>query len=349
MMRILINTPSLRILGGVANHYAGLKEFWTANVKYNTVGRRSEKGCSGKYWLPWDIVKFVFKLFTFCPDVVLVNPSLGNAALKRDFLFMNIARCLGFKVAVFIHGFNLDYAQKVDKPWICKNLNRASLIFVLAKLFKETLGSWGIETPIVLATTKVNDNLIRNFKISQRIGNVKNILFLARVEEEKGIYIVLKIYEILKKEFPFLTLSIVGGGSKLDDVREYTVNNRLADVRIAGPLSGNDLIREFEMADLYLFPSYGEGMPTSVLEAMAFGLPVFTRYVGGLSDFFLNEKMGFITDSLEPQVYVAAIKTYILNPNRVTYTASFNHFYACEHFMASKVAQSIENQLRSIL
>ena len=61
-MKLLINTPSLKILGGVANHYIGLRAFWTQNVKYNIVGRRGEKSGSGKYWLPWDIFKFMFRL-----------------------------------------------------------------------------------------------------------------------------------------------------------------------------------------------------------------------------------------------------------------------------------------------
>ena len=84
-MKLLINTPSLKILGGVANHYIGLRAFWTQNVKYNIVGRRGEKSGSGKYWLPWDIFKFMFRLLTFRPNVVLLNPSLGDNALKARF------------------------------------------------------------------------------------------------------------------------------------------------------------------------------------------------------------------------------------------------------------------------
>ena len=43
-MKLLINTPSLKFLGGgVANHYIGLRTFWTENVKYNVVGRRGGK------------------------------------------------------------------------------------------------------------------------------------------------------------------------------------------------------------------------------------------------------------------------------------------------------------------
>lgn len=41
---------------------------------------------------------------------------------------------------------------------------------------------------------------------------------------------------------------------------------------------------------MYLFLSYTEGMPTVVLEAMIFGLPIFTRKVGGLIDFFEMER-----------------------------------------------------------
>lgn len=42
-MKILINTPNLKELGGVASHYNGLKDYWTENVKYNTIGKRTLK------------------------------------------------------------------------------------------------------------------------------------------------------------------------------------------------------------------------------------------------------------------------------------------------------------------
>ena len=54
-MKILINTPSLKLLGGVANHYLGLKDFWSEDVRYNTVGKRSKNG-KGIFWLPWDVL-----------------------------------------------------------------------------------------------------------------------------------------------------------------------------------------------------------------------------------------------------------------------------------------------------
>lgn len=348
-MKILVNTPSLNLQGGVANHYEGLNAFWTSNVKYNTVGKRTERNGSGRYWLPWDLVKFIVRLITFRPDVVVVNPSLGVSALKRDFIFIKIARALKFKTVAFIHGFDLEYAERVNKKWMRDNLNQTELIFVLANVFKRKFLSWGITTPIVLTTTKVNDNLLEDFNVISRTGNIRNILFLSRIEKTKGVYEAVRTYEILKKKFPLLTMNIVGDGSDLQSVKEYVARNKVSNVHFTGALSGKALIHEFVKGDLYLFPSYGEGMPTSVLEAMAFGLPIFTRCVGGLNDFFEDGKMGYITDSLNPIDFANAMIPYIENPELTKRVAQYNAQYARTHFMASNVTKQIETVIKKYI
>lgn len=349
-MRLLINTPSLNILGGVANHYLGLRTFWSENVKYNTVGKRGKQSGSGKYWLPWDVLKFIFRLSIFKPHIVLLNPSLGDRALKRDFIFLNIATFLGFKVAVFIHGFNLEYAKSVNKEWVVKNFNKASMIFVLANRFKEIMQSWGVLPPIRLTTTKVDDNLLKGFDIiKDKKFNNRNILCLTRIEKAKGIYETIDTYAILKQKYNDLTFTFVGDGSELEFLKAYTKKNKLSDVRFTGKLSGKELSKEYQNADFFLFLSYGEGMPTVVLEAMAFGLPVFTRKVGGLVDFFENGKMGYITDSLCSRDFASAMMPYIENRELSQKVALYNAQYAKEHFMASKVAKQIEDSIKEVL
>lgn len=348
-MKILINTPSLKYLGGVANHYLGLKDFWKEHVMYNTIGKRgSKKKGSGKYWLPWDILKFVFKLLFFHPDIVIVNPSLAPGAIKRDSLFLNIAVALNYKVAVFIHGFDWEYAKKIDKRKIANTLNKASLIFALGNVFKRELLSWGVTVPIALTTTKVDDKLLKDFHAEIRTGRIKNILYLARVEKAKGVYETIETYNLLKKKYPYLTLTIVGNGTELSSVKEYISCNHILDITITGGLSGKDLIDAFKNADIYIFMSHSEGMPTSVLEAMAFGLPVFTRNLGGLPDFFENGKMGFITDSLSPQDFVDAIIPYINDMELTQKVSLYNYNYAHTHFMASLVCKKIEDELKKI-
>lgn len=349
-MKILVNTPYLKLLGGVANHYEGLCAFWIENVKYNTVGRRSDKSGSGKYWLPWDIVKFVARLVTFRPDVVLLNPSLGKSALKRDFLFQKVAQALGFKVVLFIHGFDWDYAKVIDKAWAVRNLNKVSLIFVLANAFKTKMQAWGITSPICLSTTKVDDALLNGYDVQKkRDGKVKNILFLARVEKAKGVFIAINTYRILKEKYPHLKLTITGDGNDLPRVKQMVEEEHIPDVLITGRLSGKDLVNAYKNADLFSSPSYGEGMPTVVLEAMAFGLPIFTRNVGGLPDFFENGKMGYITDSLDPVDFANVMISYIENEEQTRKVALYNAQYAQDHFMASSVAKQVESVIKKYI
>ena len=199
-----------------------------------------------------------------------------------------------------------------------------------------------------MTTTKVDDRMIKDFDINLRKGEINTLLFLSRVEIEKGIFITIDIFRILKKLHPDLKLRIVGDGCALNDVKNYVNNNKLSDVVFTGPLSGQALINEFVNADIYILPTFGEGMPTSVLESMAFGLPIVTRPIGGLADFFEDSVMGALIESLNPEDYVSAIEQLINAHEKCRETSYYNHHYAREHFLASNVARNLENYAKSI-
>lgn len=343
-MKILINTPYLALSGGVANHYKGLKPFWTQKVYYNQIGKRSEKSGKGIYWLPFDIIKFVLKVVFLRPDIILLNPSLGKSAIKRDFIFLKIAKFFGKKTTLFFHGFNTDAIKELNIELLKNNLNKCECIFILAKEFADIVRSWGVTVPIHLTTTKVDDKLLANFDIKAKDYSTKNILFLSRVEKAKGIYTTLNAIKILQNEDPEIILRVAGSGSELEKAKQYAKENDIK-VTFLGNVSGAELISEFNNANLFILPSHTEGMPTSVLEAMAFGLPVISRPVGGLCDFFENSKMGYLIESLDPQEYAAEIEKILNNPAKVKAISLYNHEYAKKHFLASSVAKNIEHIL----
>ena len=339
--KILINTPDINNLGGVANHYLGLKPYWNCNVRYNSIGSKKYR----KILMPFTIIKYVWYLITFKPDMVLLNPSLGNTALHRDFFYLRLARLFHKKVSVFIHGFNLDYAANADWNWIATNLNKASHIIVLAQSFKDILIKHGVTADIQLSTTKVPDSMIEGFDVNRRTGEVKNILFLSRIEKAKGVFEAVRTYSLLKVKYPYLKMRMVGDGSAMQELKQFVSDNNIQDITFTGGLRGQDVIDEYKNADFFFFTSHGEGMPNAVLEAMAFGLPVVTRAVGGLCDFFEDGKMGKMTDSKEPEDFVSLIEPYLQDKELTKRTSVYNHQYAKEHFLASKVARQIENMI----
>lgn len=343
MNRILINLPYFNDHGGVVNHFKGLRSYWKCNVKYNVVGKRNTLKGSGICFLPYDVIKFIWRLWFWKPDAVLLNPSLNKSAVTRDCIFLRISAAMGKRTFVMFHGWREDYAKKAGGIELAQKLNRANGIMVLCSKFRDELISWGVQVPIYLVTTKIDDKLIESFDINRNYRKeAKRILFLSRIEKTKGIFEAIDCFESLVSNHPELQLNVVGDGSALEEAKTKVKNRNIRNVNFMGYLSGQALAKQFAENDIYLFPSYTEGMPTSVLEAMAFGLPVITRPVGGLIDFFENGKMGQMIESLNPEDFAKSIEALINNPGHVESISRYNHKYAIDHFLASKVANVME-------
>lgn len=348
-MKILIVVPSFKILGGVANHYIGLNTFWKNKIRYCFQGKREH--IPAIYTLMPDFVNFIWKLIINRPDVVILNPSLRNYQLKRDMVYFKIAKLFDKKVITFIHGWDPQVASKIsDKPnSFLNSFGKSQFIYVLYSGFLKSLKGFGVKCPVLLTTTKVSDSLLSNFDINTRDGNVKQILFLARIEKEKGIFITLEAFKFLKKKYNWLTLSVCGSGTALNEAMEFVEKEKIPGVIFHGNLSGDSLIKQFHQSQLYVLPTHGEGMATSVLESMAFGLPVITRPVGGVNDFFVNGQMGYLTESLNAEDYAELLGNFIENKELTKKISHYNHKFAINHFLASKVTCKFEQDINKYI
>jgi glycosyltransferase involved in cell wall biosynthesis len=138
-------------------------------------------------------------------------------------------------------------------------------------------------------------------------------------------------------------LTIAGDGPERQQAEDVVRRRNLEGVRFLGYVEGEAKIKAFLQSDIYLFPTrYGEGMPTTVLEAMAYGLPIVTRSVGGLVDFFENERMGFITDSQDPCELARLLQRLAMDADMRRKMGAYNRCYAAEHFRASAIATKLE-------
>jgi glycosyltransferase involved in cell wall biosynthesis len=347
-LKILVTTPDISLLGGVSHHYKGLKPFWKESVTYHFIaGRRNVPGI---ILFPFDLIIFFIKLLFNSYDMVLLNPSLGNTALIRDAVFLRVASFFKLKKVVFFHGWSEKIASEISNSpgHFIKKYQYADAFLVLASSFKKQIENWGITSPVYLTTTKFDDNLVKNIAIPRKIFH-NTLLFLARVEKEKGIFTALDAFKRLQVDFPALKMKVAGNGGALKQAVEYTYNNEIQNVEFLGTLSGDDLISAFMESDIYILPTWGEGMPASVLEAMAFGLPVITRPVGGIVDFFETPKMGYLIESKSENDFYEAIFQLLNDKDRLAEISMYNHHYALSHFSASKVAGSLESVLKKII
>lgn len=353
-MRVVINTTDLRSQGGVSNHFLGLRDKFSSEVTYFYVGENSENPLFLPFLQFIDFFRFISVVRGRKPEIIHLNPSLGIKAIIRDAGYLLLAKLItNAKIVVFFHGWNAEFSSRITRNYsslFALIFNNADALIVLSSEFKRTLTHWGIIKPVYIETTKVDDSLVNDLSgpVNHNDG-MFNILFMARIIREKGIFETIDTYSILKSKYPKCTLSIAGEGPELEPAKEYVEEKSITDVEFHGYVEGEKKNCLFRNASCYLLPTtHGEGLPTSVVEAMAFGLPVISRPVGGLKDFFENEQMGFLTDSKEPEVFAELIVQLISRPNLTNSIAKFNFNYAQKYFLASKVADRIESIYQDI-
>ncbi len=291
-------------------------------------------------------------------ELVHINPSLNYGAAMRDALFLLSAKKCQKKTLIFFHGWNKTFEYIVNR--YLRNIfycayRKADAFVVLGTDFKKQLREWGFKQQIFVETTPVDDDLLQGYSQKKRIEtigkrNILRILFLSRIEKEKGILETLQAIRIVSERYSNIRLLVAGEGSYLENARTLVQMWDLNDkVEFLGFVRGKEKARTFAMSDIYIFPTYGEGMPTSVLEAMAFGLPVLTRPVGGIRDFFEHGRHGFITESKEPRPFVDFLEQVLQNRPLWKQISGINHEYAKKHFLANKVARRLENIYRYVL
>jgi glycosyltransferase involved in cell wall biosynthesis len=112
-------------------------------------------------------------------------------------------------------------------------------------------------------------------------------------------------------------------------------------VHIRPAVSGEEKIGLFRLADLFIYPSYHEGMPMAVMEAMACGLPIIATQVGGLPDLVCPGFNGLLVPAGQPDQLADAVHELVANPG-IRYSMRVNSFrLAQENFDIEKLVSRL--------
>ena len=358
-MRILIAHPDFNDPGGVSNFFAILDEKFTSRPAHFVIGKRiAEKTFfESLSRLIRDYIQFVKLLKKENYELVHINPSLNFKGLTRDGVFIFLAKFFKCKVLVFFHGWEKDFEKRLNGiryRFVLRAYKKVDAFVVLSSESKKILRQWGFAQPIYVETTAVDEGMLKGLDILQiiekRINADKHrVLFLARIIKEKGIYETIDAFRILKRKYLPCELLIAGDGIDLENAKDYVQQYDISNVIFTGYVTAETKTKAFLNSSVYCFPTYEEGMPISMLEAMAFGLPVVTRAVGGVTDFFEDGQHGFITKSMDPAVFADYIERLFLDKELYERISMHNYYYARERFLASKVAMNLEKIYRDVL
>ncbi|OZB47243.1 MAG: glycosyltransferase family 1 protein [Polynucleobacter sp. 39-45-136] len=233
----------------------------------------------------------------------------------------------------------LYIVQKLYKFALC----RASLVFFQNPddliLFKaRDILSKGVPTCVVNGS---GVDLVRfSFKKLNLSISASSIhfLFMGRFLSDKGIREYVHAARLIRRSHPNVKFMLVGWiDSNPNSISQDELDEWVADgsIELLGKMS--DVRSAIESCSVYVLPSYREGTPRSVLEAMAMGRPIITTDAPGCRETVIEGENGFLVQVKDVDALVIAMSKFIMNPSLITTMGRRSREMAEEKYDVHKV------------
>ena len=223
-------------------------------------------------------------------EIVHVNMA-SDASYYRKSFFVRAAKRAGKKIVIHQHGGDFQgfytHLSATKKEKVRKVLSLGDAFLVLAPFWKEFFGHMVDPNKII-----VFPNAVPKIEVKNKEYGGQKILFLGRICKEKGIGELFSVIPDLKQKFPQCQIYL-GGIWEDEELRKRAEKLKFC-VTYVGWLSGEEKQRYLRECDIFVLPSYFEGQPVSVLEAMGYACTIVASGVGGISHMITDGESGVL-------------------------------------------------------
>lgn len=261
-------------------------------------------------------IKRVINLSKKEKSIILAFTGSFNSLMER-FILLSLTRCqlaLGFRNNEIL---NIS-PSSLKGRLISTFLKKVKVIFVQGQSLKEYLLLFGVESSriqVIPNWLPVSCSIVKHPIIFPNHATLQ-IVMVARVVKAKGIFEFIKAISLLDISIRKFTVDIIGGGVDLKEAKIYSESLNISDlVTFHGWKSTEETEAFLKQSHLFVLPSYNEGFPNSILEAMANALPIVSTNVGAISESVIDGKNGFIVKIKDSISLATAINNYLHNPS----------------------------------
>ena len=240
-----------------------------------------------------------------------------------------------------------------------KVINKSDRIISVSKSLKrkaETLGKpkcpinvvyMGIDTKDVCYDMRYREIIRKQYNISEQ---EKIIMFIGNIITSKGIWELLKVFRKIDKENINVKLFLIGSGKELNRAKHFCKINRINHrVEFIGRVMHKEIGKWLSACDIFVLPSYTEGLPNAVVEAMACRRPVIATQVGGIPEIIVNNKNGILVPLKDVQELYSKIMLLCKNNKMAEELGNAGYNTVIEKINWDKRAEQITNIYKKIL
>jgi len=189
------------------------------------------------------------------------------------------------KITDFLNDYNIAVCKKVKKVLLEKKISKPNKIKVIYN--SVVYDRYQNELDLTEIDKYKNDLALKN--------NDKVLISIGRLENPKGYLNLIKSIKIIDNKYDNYKLLIIGKGNLYQALKKEIKKNNL-EQKIKLLSEREDIEKLLKISDIYIMSSLWEGLPISLLEAMASGLPVIATKVGGINEVVKNNKNGLLIE-----------------------------------------------------
>lgn len=292
--RVLVVATSRKTRGGITSvvkaHETG--EQWK---KYHCRWIQTHR--DGPAWRKlWYLVTALMEYIVLLPwyDIVHIHVGL-RTSVDRKLIFAKIAHIYGKKIIVHFHPatekhlFDPEFSGKIKR------------LFEFSDKLLVLSPQWVTWINQAFPGNRFDMSVVYNPcpRVKRDFSKrKKEILYAGILSDRKGYNRLLEAFAKVTDKFPDWKLVFAGNG-EIDKAKQLRKELNIPNGRVdfLGWVSGNMKTETFQRASIYCLPSWGEGFPMGVLDALAYGIPVITTPVGGVEQVLHNGKDCLIFDT----------------------------------------------------
>lgn len=247
---------------------------------------------------------------------------MQKAILKNDFVYIYYPGPICLIVALLCYIYRKPYGlyirgeQGIDSKLSLIILRNAKIIFTISPKFTQNILSYNnnvhtIRPMISFVESDIEKERILNF------DKTVNILYVGRLVFDKGLFELLDAVKILKDKKYKVHLNLVGGGTDYDKLEsKVNIEGLKKEVTFLGMLSEKqELIDIYKSNDVFVLPTYHEGFPRVLYEAMMMNIPIVTTFVGTINYLMKSEHNCLELKVKDVNSIVTAIERLLEKPN----------------------------------
>lgn len=270
-------------------------------------------------FFPFNLLNFIFLLaLDENIRIIHIHGASRGSFIRKYFYFIISKYVFGKKVIYHINGAEYHIFYK-NAPFLTKKLikhfiEKADLIITLSEGWKNFyLKTFNAKKLCILPNIAP--------AISERENRLTGkivFLFLGRIGQRKGTYDLIETIrdnrEMLKNDFEL----IIGGDGETEELQKLITQYNIADlVKYYGWVTGDAKKELLRKSNVYILPSYNEGLPLSILEAMSYSMPVISTPVGGTADVVKEGKNGKLVTPGNKTQLADAILYFLKNKEKI--------------------------------